>query len=395
MPLREHEHPTVAAIKSYGDELAEIRRLIHSQPELGFAERKTASLVARMLASWGLEVTTDVGVTGVVGTLRGSGTKKSIGLRAELDALPITEQSGVMHASRNPGVMHACGHDGHIAMLLGAARYLAEAREFDGTIHFIFQPAEESLLGAQAMIADGLLERFPLDVIFALHNRPGIELGKISVRRGAMMAGAANFEVTLSGQGGHGARPEGCVDPVYAACQLVCTLQTIVSRNVSPLVGAVVSVTKIAGGESKNTIPDAAKFAGTIRCLSSPGLLQIKDRFVELVEGISATLGTRAHIAFESECPALCNDAEAVDTAASVAEEIVGSGNVDDNCAPLLSSEDFSFMLERCRGAYLNIGVGTAAHSLHSSRYDFQDEVTPIGAAVLARLAERLAEASN
>ncbi len=287
-------HPTIEQIASEHDELRRWRRDLHAHPELGFEETRTARLVAERLESFGLEVHRGVGRTGVVGVLRNGSSPRAIGLRADMDALPIEEANDFEHRSRHPGRMHACGHDGHTTMLLGAARHLARTRDFDGTVHFIFQPAEEGLGGAQAMIDDGLLERFPCEAIFGMHNRPSLEVGRFAVRAGPMMAGGAFFDVEIDGVGTHGARPEAGVDPVMVAVHIAAAAQTIVSRNVAPVQTAVLSITRIHAGDAYNVIPQQARLAGTARAFSRETMERIERRLREVVEGVARAMGARA-----------------------------------------------------------------------------------------------------
>jgi amidohydrolase len=372
-------------------ELTQIRRDIHAHPELGFEETRTSDLVAGRLEDYGIEVTRGVGMTGVVGRLRVGNSPRAIGLRADMDCLPILEANTFDHRSTNAGKMHACGHDGHTTMLLGAAKYLAATRNFDGTVHFIFQPAEEGLGGAAAMIADGLFDRFPCDVIFGMHNRPGLAVGKFQIRPGAMMAGGAFFDIAIKGIGAHGARPEAGIDPVIVAAHIATALQTIVARNVRPLDTAVVSVTQIHGGDAYNVIPERAVLRGTVRTFSAATTRLIEDRMCKIAEGVAGGFGASAELDFRALFPPLINIADEATFIADCAAEVVGEANVNRNSNPVMASEDFSHMLNRVPGAYIQIGNGDGegACEVHNPGYDFNDGALPYGASLFARLVER------
>jgi amidohydrolase len=377
-------------IVDHHGEMTDWRRDFHAHPELGFQESRTAELVATRLASFGMEVHRGVGKTGVVGVLRAGTSQRSIGLRADMDALPILEGNTFAHRSRNPGRMHACGHDGHTAMLLGAARYLAKTRRFDGTVNFIFQPAEEGLGGALAMIEDGLFERFACQSIFGMHNRPGLAVGRFAVRAGPMMAGGAFFDIDITGRGSHGARPESSVDPIMVATQIAASLQTIVSRNLRPLDSAVVSVTQIHAGDAYNVIPQTARLAGTVRAFSRETLSKIEAAMLRIIEGCAATFGAQASLSFRINFAPTINDAEQAEFAAAVCTELVGEASVERNPPLIMASEDFSFMLEKVPGCYINIGNGdgTSGCEVHNPAYDFNDASLPLGAAFFARAVE-------
>ncbi|MDA8108609.1 MAG: M20 family metallopeptidase [Betaproteobacteria bacterium] len=383
-------------------EMTEWRHDIHAHPELGFAETRTAELVARKLESFGCEVHRGVGRTGVVGVLRaGSGARnpgdgtRAVGLRADMDALPIEEANTFAHRSRHAGRMHACGHDGHTTMLLGAAKYLAATRNFDGTVHFIFQPAEEGLGGAQAMIADGLFERFPCEAVFGMHNRPSLPVGRFAVRAGPMMAAGGFFDIKVSGKGAHGARPETGIDPVIVAAHIATALQTIVARNVSPLDAAVVSVTKIQGGGAYNVIPQTATLAGTARAFSRAVMEQITASMQRLAGGVAAAFGATAETDLRWNFAPTVNDPREAELAARICAALVGEANVEREPPLIMASEDFSFMLEKVPGCYLNIGngAGESGCEVHNPGYDFNDAALPLGASFFARLVEtRLAK---
>src|SRR5215212_2180657 len=300
----------IEGISTFHAELTEWRRDIHAHPELGFKEQRTSDLVADKLAGFGIEVHRGLGKTGVVGRLRVGNSPRTIGLRADIDCLPIQESNRFAHRSIHDGRMHACGHDGHTTMLLGAARYLAGSRNFDGTVHFIFQPAEEGLGGAEAMIRDGLFDEFPCDVIFGMHNRPGLAVGKFQIRDGAMMAGGAFFDIAITGRGAHGARPEAGVDPVVAASHIATALQSIVARNVRPVDTAVLSVTQIHAGHAYNVIPEKATLGGTVRCFNNTTMKLVEDRMRQIAEGVATGLGASASLDFRRLFPALVNHNE-------------------------------------------------------------------------------------
>ena len=378
-------------IKAYHADLTGWRRDIHAHPELGFQENRTSDLVAAKLQAFGCEVHRGVGRTGVVGMLRVGNSPRSIGLRADMDALPLQEANDFAHRSQNDGRMHACGHDGHTTMLLGAARYLAETRNFDGTVNFIFQPAEEGLGGAKAMVDDGLFERFPCDAVFGMHNRPGLAVGKFAIRRGPMMAGGAFFDIAVTGRGAHGARPESGVDSVVTASYITTALQTIVSRNVKPVDTAVLSVTQIHAGDAYNVIPQQAFIRGTARAFSTETLDLIQRNMGRIASGIAAGMGATAELDFRALFPPLVNDAAETDFIADVAAELVGEANVNRNGGLIMASEDFAFMLNRLPGAYIQIGNGDGAGGceVHNPGYDFNDEASPFGASLFAMMVER------
>ena len=371
-------------------EMTAWRRDLHAHPELGFEETRTAGIVADKLASFGLEVHRNVGRTGVVGVLRAGSGKKALGLRADMDALPIEEANDFEYRSRNAGRMHACGHDGHTTMLLGAARALAESRNFDGTVNFIFQPAEEGLGGARAMIEDGLFERFPCEAVFGMHNRPSLPVGWFAVRAGPMMAAGGFFDITIHGKGAHGARPEVGVDPVIVAAHVATALQTIVSRNVAPVDTAVVSVTKIQGGDAYNVIPQSATLAGTVRAFSRPVMERIDAALRRIVTGVAQGLGAKAEVSLEWKFAPTVNDPKEAEFAAGVCAGLVGAERVQRDPPLIMASEDFSFMLEKVPGCYLNIGndSGETSCEVHNPGYDFNDAALPFGTAFFVRLVE-------
>jgi hippurate hydrolase len=376
-------------IRGYQDELVAIRRDLHAHPELGFEEERTSSIVAERLESWGIEVHRGVGKTGVVGILRsGGGNSRRIGLRADMDALPIQETTGLPYASTNPGRMHACGHDGHTTMLLGAARYLAETRQFDGTAVFIFQPAEEGLGGARAMLADGLFQRFPCDEIYGLHNSPDGPRGKVTIKPGPAMSAADFFDLRIQGRGSHGAYPHKAADPVVIAMALGQALQTIVSRNVDPLEAAVVSITQIHAGSAYNVIPDTAHVAGTVRTFDDQTRTLVHTRMREIAAGLASAFDASIEVEIRDVFSVLRNNPENADAVARAATELFGEAALEFAATPHMGSEDFADMLHAVPGAYCWVGMAAGA-ALHNPNYRFDDEIIPLGASLLARLVER------
>ncbi|HHR0956947.1 TPA: M20 aminoacylase family protein [Klebsiella oxytoca] len=367
------------------------RRDFHACPELGYQEQETSRRVAELLASFGLQVHRGLAGTGVVATLE-NGPGPVIGLRADMDALPITELSDVGYKSRNPGVMHACGHDGHSAMLLATAAHLAQTRRFRGTVHFVFQPAEENLGGARKMVEEGLFARFPMDAIYALHNWPGMPLGQVAIGSGAMMASLDAFEITLTGKSCHAAMPERGADPIVAAAQLIMALQTIPSRRLSPQESTVVSITQISGGEAINVLPDKVVLRGTFRCLNN----QVRERVRGLIESYVAAQpqvsDVEGKIAWYPGYPVTTNHPAEAQKVREVASALLGESAVIWNGNPSMASEDFACMLEACPGAYFWIGTDgeTASKPLHNASYDFNDELIPHGVALWTTLVETL-----
>jgi hippurate hydrolase len=381
----------IERIAEFHEDLTNWRRDIHAHPELGFEEQRTSDLVANKLGEFGCEVFRGIGRTGVVGRLRAGASQRAIGLRADMDALPIEEATNLPYRSTHPGRMHACGHDGHTTILLGAARYLAETRNFDGTVHFIFQPAEEGRGGGEAMIKDGLFERFPCDAIFGMHNRPGLAVGKFQIRSGPMMAGGAYYDITVTGRGAHGARPESGIDPVLVASHITTALQSVVSRNVRPLDTAVLSVTQIHAGDAYNVIPEQAFMRGTVRAFSSETMMLIEQNIERIASGVAAGFGAAAELDFRLIFPPLVNDAGETEFIADTAAELVGENNVDRSGNRVMASEDFSYMLDRRPGAYIQIGNGDGGGGceVHNPGYDFNDAALPLGVSLFVRLAER------
>ncbi|AWB34285.1 M20 aminoacylase family protein [Orrella marina] len=380
------------AISQFHDEMVTIRRDLHTHPELGFQEFRTAGLVAGSLEALGLEVYRGIGKTGVVGVLRGlrSDSERMIGLRADMDALPMQEIGSGEHRSRNPGVMHGCGHDGHTTILLAAARYLVASPQFNGSVAFIFQPAEEGLGGAQAMIDDGLFERFPCDAVYALHNWPGLAPSYIGLNSGPMMAAADRFEIQVKGKGGHGAHPYQAIDPILVCAQIITALQSIVSRNVNPMDSAVVSVGSVQAGQfgAMSVIPEMATIVGTVRTFRPSVQHMIEDRMRSLVTSIAQGFGASAQLRYEKLFPATINTPHEADIVARAAKRVVGDERVVRDLVPSMGSEDFSFMLQHKPGAYFRLGQGGEPGScqLHNPSYDFNDAVIPTGAAVFVEI---------
>ncbi|MEA2775893.1 MAG: hypothetical protein QOF90_1299, partial [Acetobacteraceae bacterium] len=379
---------TLDRARQYQGELSAIRRDIHAHPELGLEEYRTADLVAQKLEEWGIEVHRGVGKTGVVGVLRNGNGQDAVGLRADMDALPILEKSEFPHASQNPGRMHACGHDGHTTMLLGAAKYLAETRNFNGTVNFIFQPAEEGVGGAQEMLKDGLFERFPCNYIYGMHNRPGLPVGRYMTGPAARAAGGAFFDITITGKGAHGAHPQQGIDPVLVACHLGTALQSIVSRNVSAMDTAVLSITRIQSGDAYNVIPQSAVMAGTVRAMKPEVMTLVEQNMRRLVSSVAAGFGAEATVDFRLIfAPMVNNEAEAL-AYGDAAAELVGEDSVRRDAPPGMGSEDFSFMMEKVSGAHINLGNGDSA-ALHNHMYDFNDETIPYGVALYGAIVEK------
>jgi len=386
-----------AHIAAFHPELTALRRELHAHPELGFEEHYTSRRVVETLKVCGVdEIHTDIGRTGVVATIRGRGNSpRMIGLRADMDALPMAEANEFAWKSTKPGLMHGCGHDGHTAMLIGAARYLAETRNFDGTAVLIFQPGEEGFAGAKAMIEDGLFERFPVQSVFAMHNWPQMRPGTIGINPGPMMASADRITIEISGKGGHGAHPYQTVDPVLVAAHIITAVQSIVSRNIRPIDSAVISLCAMQAGDlgAFSVIPGKATLVGTVRTFNPEVQAMVERRLNEVCSGVALGLGASAHVKYERIYPATINTRDEARFAADVAQKLVGHEHVDRAMDPSMGAEDFSFMLQVKPGAYLRLGQGAengiGSCFLHNSRYDFNDEVLPLGAALHASLIEQ------
>jgi hippurate hydrolase len=381
--------PILNRVAEMQDEVAGWRRQLHQQPELNFDVFKTADFVAEKLKEFGVdEIVRGLGKTGVVGVIKGgNGAGPTIGLRADMDALPIKEITGKPYQSQTPGVMHACGHDGHTAMLLGAAKYLAETRNFAGHVAVIFQPAEEGGGGGNVMVKDGLMERFLIERVFGMHNMPTLPVGMFAIRPGPIMAATAEFTITVKGRGGHAAMPQATIDPIVIASQLVGALQTVVSRNADPVEALVVTVTKFHAGDAYNVIPEQAEIAGTVRTLKKEVAALAEKRIKELCAGIAAAHATEIHVDYDANYPVTVNDPEQTVFAGDVAAAVAGEPNVVRAMPPVMGGEDFSYMLEARPGAFIFVGNGDSA-SLHHPAYDFNDDAIPHGVSYWIKLAE-------
>jgi hippurate hydrolase len=383
------------SIRLFHNELSALRQDLHAHPELGFEEVRTSAIVTGALEALSIGVHRGIGKTGVVGVIRGkrNDSGRMIGLRADMDALPIVEENTFGYKSETGGVMHACGHDGHITVLIGAARYLAQTRNFDGTVVLIFQPAEEGRGGAQAMLDDGLFKQFPCDAIYALHNWPGLKPGMIGVNPGPMMAAADRFEIVIEGWGGHGAHPYQTIDPITVAGHLITALQSIVSRNVNPLDAAVISIGSLQAGNpaAMSVIPSEVKLVGTVRTFREPVQKLAETRMNQLATSIAAAFGAKATVNYQRLFPATVNTPEYAKLVADVAADLVGEENVVRDLTPSMGSEDFSVMLQQRPGAYFRLGQGGADKGcvLHNPRFDFNDAVIPLGSAVFCGVVER------
>ena len=370
-------------------QLSEWRQDLHAHPELGFEEHRTSDFVASKLEEFGVEVHREIGKTGVVGVLRQGNETRSIGLRADMDALPISETNEFSHKSKNPGKMHACGHDGHTVMLLAAAKYLAESRSFSGQVNFIFQPAEEGLGGAKAMIDDGLFDKFPCDRVYAMHNGPGIAVGKFASVPGIRTAAGAFFDIKVIGKGGHGAFPQFAIDPITIAAEIIGAIQTIISRTTSPNDSAVLSITKVHAGDAYNVIPESAMLSGTVRTFAIDKMQEIERQMISISEGISKAHGGTALVEFNTLFLPVLNEEEATDLATEVCRDMVGQDNVTTTGSAGTGSEDFSFMSNEVPGCYVIIGNGEDSNALHNPNFDFNDEALVYGGSFFARVIEK------
>ncbi len=382
-----------------------IRRDIHAHPELCFEEQRTSDVIAKQLESWGIEIHRGLGKTGVVGIIPGSlGEGRKIGLRADMDALPLQEHNQFAHASQHTGKMHACGHDGHVAMLLGAAQYLATHRNFKGTVYLIFQPAEEGGGGAREMIRDGLFDLFPCDAVFGMHNWPGIPMGEFAVTPGPMMASSNEFTITVKGKGGHAALPHNSADPVYAASQMIGALQAIITRNKRPVDAAVLSITQFHAGDASNIIPDSAWIGGTVRTFTNEVLDLIEKRLHEIANSVAKAFDCEAEVEFLRNYPPTINHPKETDFAISVMKELVGEDKVNPRVDPTMGAEDFAYMLQAKPGCYVFIGNGDGDHriqghglgpcQLHNPCYDFNDKLLPLGSTYWVKLVEKFLRAT-
>jgi len=385
-------------IIAFQSELQQIRRDLHAHPELCYEEQRTSDVVAAKLTEWGIPIIRGMGLTGVVGIIKNGTSERAIGLRADMDALPMQEINTFPHASKHAGKMHACGHDGHTAMLLGAAHYLSRHRNFDGTVYLVFQPAEEGGAGARKMIEDGLFQRCPMDAIYGMHNWPGAATGTLSVCEGPMMASSNEFHVTVRGKGAHAAQPHKGIDPIMVAVNIAQAWQSIITRNKSPLDTAVISITQIHSGSATNVIPDEAQLVGTVRTFTTEVLDLIEQRMKVLAENIGAAFEAEVDFQFKRNYPPLVNHARETAFAVEVAKALVGADKVDDKVEPTMGAEDFAFFLQEKPGCYLFIGNGEGDHRdgghglgpcvLHNASYDFNDNLLPIGASYWVRLIE-------
>lgn len=385
-------------IAQFQTELQKIRRDLHAHPELSYEEQRTSDVVARKLTEWGIPIERGLGVTGVVGIINGGNGTRAVGLRADMDALPMQEINTFEHASRHPGKMHACGHDGHTAMLLGAAHYLARHRNFDGTVYLIFQPAEEGGGGARRMMEDGLFDKFPMEAVFGMHNWPGASVGTFGVTPGPMMASSNEFQVTVKGKGSHAAQPHKGIDPIMIAIQIAQSWQTIIARNKNPLDAGVLSITQIHAGSATNVIPDEAVLVGTVRTFTVEVLDLIEQRMRDIATHTAAAFDAQVDFGFKRNYPPLVNHARETAFAVEVMQSIVGADKVNAIVEPTMGAEDFAFMLQQKPGCYVFIGNGEGDHrdrghglgpcNLHNPSYDFNDDLLPLGATYWARLAE-------
>ena len=386
--------PIINRIAAFHADMTEWRHDLHAHPELALQETRTSAVVQQKLKEFGVdEVITGLAHTGVVGVIRGrGGSGRAIGLRADMDALPIHEETGVPYASQTAGVMHACGHDGHTTMLLGAARYLAETRNFDGTVYVIFQPAEENLGGGDLMVKEGLFERCPMDMVFGMHNWPQLPAGTFAWRHGPIMAAVANIEITVTGKGTHGAQPHYGIDPIVVAAQIVSALQTIVARTVEPVEGGVVTIGHINGGHTYNVIPETVHMKGTARWFRPEVGDQLEAGVRRLATGIAESFGAKAEGVFDRAYPATVNDPDATDLTIKAATTVAGNERVRHMSKPTMGGEDFSFMLNAKQGSYIMLGAGRGKDDamVHHPAYDFNDEILPVGASYWASLAEQL-----
>jgi len=384
--------PIVNRIAEFHPEMTAWRHRIHANPEVAFEEHETSAFVASMLADWGIEVHRGLAGTGVVGVLHGQSgpTGRAIGLRADMDALPMQEGNDFAHASKVAGKMHACGHDGHTTMLLGAAKYLAETRNFAGTVNFIFQPAEEGKGGGRRMVEEGLFDRFPCDMVFGMHNWPDLPPGEMMVKPGPIMAGADQFEIRIGGKGGHAALPHHTIDPIVVAAQVILAAQTLVSRSLSPIDSGVVSITQVDAGSAYNIIPQEVVLRGTVRALTNEVQQALENGLRRIVESLPAVYGATGQLTYNRGYPPTINHAGPTQIARAVAERLVGADHVHDDHGPSMGAEDFAFMLNERPGSYVWVGQGGAALGclLHNPRYDFNDEILPLGASYWANLVE-------
>lgn len=379
-------------IADFHAELTATRRDIHAHPELGFQEQRTSDLVAQQLQAWGIEVHRGIAGTGLVGVLRNGSSGRSIGFRADMDCLPMEETNDFTYRSTNAGKMHACGHDGHTTMLLGAARYLAETKNFDGTVHFIFQPAEEGGGGGRVMVEEGLFDRFPCDAVYGMHNTPELPLGEARIVAGPVLAAADRINITVHGKGGHASRPQSCIDPVLVGAHIVVAVQSIVSRSMDPLDSAVISICQFHAGSAGNVIPEVAELNGTVRTFKPEVQDMVEARLHQIVRATAEAHGTKAELSFQRGYPPTVNHAAQTERAALAAAAVLGEAKVQRHAPPRMGAEDFSYMLLARPGCFIGIGQGDGGRhsvSLHNPRYDFNDDLIPLGSSLFAKLAEQ------
>lgn len=384
--------PVINRIAAFADDLTEWRRDLHAHPEIGLQEFRTSAVVAEKLRGWGIEVTTGIAGTGLVGTLRRGRSQRAIGIRADMDALPMEEANTFAHRSQNPGRMHACGHDGHTTMLLGAARYLAETGNFDGTVHFIFQPAEENEGGGRIMVEEGLFQRFPCDMVFGAHNDTSLPKGAMAVVEGSVSAASDRLNISITGRGGHAARPHRAIDPVVVGSHIVLALQSIVARRTDPLDSAVISITQFHAGSAHNVIPDCATLGGTVRTLLARVQDEVERLITQVVLATAAAHGAEAVITYQRGYPPVVNAHGPTECAARAAAQLLGGDNVIRKRPPGMGGEDFSFMAQAVPGCFVRIGQAEGdqfSTQVHHPAYDFNDAILPIGASFWASLVEQ------
>ncbi len=383
--------PVINSISNMKNEMQKWRQNLHTFPELGFEENKTSDFIAEKLKEFGIEHFRDIAKTGIVGVIRGSKPGSgAIGLRADMDALPMPEENNFKHASQNPGKMHACGHDGHVTMLLGAAKYLSETKNFSGTVYLIFQPAEEGLGGGRVMVEEGLFEKFPMQSVWGMHNWPGLDVGKAAVHFGTVMASSDNISISISGRGSHAAIPHLALDPVPVAASIINGLQHLVSRQTDPLKTAVLSITMLNAGTAFNVIPDVVEMSGTCRTMDEEDRNRLENSIKKVSQNIAKGFGLKARVVYERGFPATVNTIKEAEQSVSVVEDVLGVNSASTKMPPSMVSEDFSYMLQERPGAYILLGAGHpgSGKMLHNSKYDFNDDILPMGASYWSRLVE-------
>ena len=383
--------PVINSISNMKNEMQKWRQNLHTFPELGFEENKTSDFIAEKLKEFGIEHFRDIAKTGIIGVIRGSKPGSgAIGLRADMDALPMPEENNFKHASQNPGKMHACGHDGHVTMLLGAAKYLSETKNFSGTVYLIFQPAEEGLGGGRVMVEEGLFEKFPMQSVWGMHNWPGLDVGKAAVHFGTVMASSDNISISISGRGSHAAIPHLALDPVPVAASIINGLQHLVSRQTDPLKTAVLSITMLNAGTAFNVIPDVVEMSGTCRTMDEEDRNRLENSIKKVSQNIAKGFGLKARVVYERGFPATVNTIKEAEQSVNVVEDVLGVNSASTKMPPSMVSEDFSYMLQERPGAYILLGAGHpgSGKMLHNSKYDFNDDILPMGASYWSRLVE-------